>query len=137
MFVKSKTIPIFVFVKIERIMKKIILFIAIVLVAIITCPQKDAHKNALMKLINVALDTELSRNAKTETDMGFAMLGSVIGSGIAEIVIDKKLLVDNYFVCSIGRAIFEGEEKIVSVGFFNHVFTMPEDKLKEELKNSL
>lgn len=43
-----------------------------------------------MKLINVALDTELSRNAKTETDMGFAMLGSVIGSGIAEIVIDKN-----------------------------------------------
>lgn len=118
-------------------MKKLILFIAIALVAVITCPQKDAHKDALMKLINVALDTELSRNAKTEADMGFAMLGSVIGSGIAEIVIDKKLLVDNYFVFSIGRAVFEGEEKIVSVGFFNHVFTMPEDKLKEELKNSL
>lgn len=115
----------------------IIVIIAIALVGVITCPQKDAHTDALMKLVNVALDTELSRNAETEEELGFAMLGSVIGSGIAEIVIDKKLLVDNYFVCSIGRIVFEGEEKVVSVGFFNHVFTMPEDKLKEELKNSL
>jgi hypothetical protein len=120
-------------------MKKILvlfLFVGIGLVAVVTCPQKDAHTDALMKLVNVALDSELSRHAETREEMGLAMLGSFIGSGIAEFVIDKKLLVDNYFVCSIGRIVFEGEEKIVSVGCFNHVFTMPEDKLKEELKNS-
>lgn len=121
-------------------MKKLLLLIviiAIALVGVITCPQKDAHTDALMKLVNVALDTELSKNAKTEEEMGFAMLGSILGSGIGEIVIDKKLLVDNYFVCSVGRVVLDGEEKIVSLGFFNHVFTMPEDKLKEELKKSL
>ena len=83
-------------------MKKILvlfLFVGIALVAIITCPQKDAHKDALMKLVNVDLDTELYDKAKTEEEMGFAMLGSVIGSGIAEIILDKKLLVDNYFNC--------------------------------------
>ena len=120
-------------------MKRIILFVVIIAIALVgieTCPQKDAHTDALMKLVNVALDSELSRHANTVEEMGLAMLGSVLGSGIAEIVIDKKLLVDNYFVCSIGRIVFEGEEKIVSVGCFNHVFTMPEDKLKEELKNS-
>ena len=120
-------------------MKKILvlfLFVGIGLVAVVTCPQKDAHADALMKLVNVALDSELSRHAETKEEMGLAMLGSFIGSGIAEFVIDKKLLVDNYFICSIGRIVFEGEEKIVSVGCFNHVFTMPEDKLKEELKNS-
>ena len=120
----------------KKILLLFIIFISIALVGIVTCPQKDAHTDALMKLVNVALDSELSRHANTEEEMGLAMLGSVLGSGIAEIVIDKKLLVDNYFVCSIGRIVFEGEEKIVSVGCFNHVFTMPEDKLKEELKNS-
>ena len=121
-------------------MKKILLFvviIAIALVGVITCPQKDAHTDALMKLVNVALDSELSRHADTKEEMGLAMLGSFIGSGIAEMVIDKKLMVDNYFVCSIGRIVFEGEEKIVSIGCFNHVFTMSEEQLKEELKNSL
>lgn len=121
-------------------MKKLLLLIviiAIALVGVITCPQKDAHKDALMKLVNVALDTELYKNTKSEEEMGFALFGSILGSGIAEVIIDKKLLVDNYFVCSIGRVVFEGKEKIVSIGFLNHVFTMPEDKLKEELKKSL
>ena len=90
----------------------IIVIIAIILVGVITCPQKDAHADALRKLVNVALDSELSRHADTKEEMGLAMLGSFIGSGIAEIVIDKKLLVDNYFVCSIGRIVLEGEERL-------------------------
>ena len=120
-------------------MKRILVFIvliAIALAAVVTCPPKDAHKDALMNLVNVALDTELSKNASTDEEKGLALFGSIIGSGIADYVIDKKLLLDNYFVCSIGRIVFDGEEKVVSVGVFNHVFTMPEDKLKEELKNS-
>ena len=121
-------------------MKKLLLLIIIIgiaLVGVITCPQKDAHTDALMKLVNVALDSELSKHADTEEEMGLAMFGSIIGSGIAEFVIDKKLLVDNYFVFSVGRIVFEGEEKIVSLGIFNHVFTMSEEKLKENLKNSI
>ena len=58
-------------------MKRIILFvviIAIALVGIVTCPQKDAHTDALMKLINVALDSELARHADTEEEMGLARL---------------------------------------------------------------
>ena len=120
-------------------MKKILFFIiiiAIVLVSIITCPQKNEHKVALMNLVNVALDTELSKKVSSEEEKGFALFGSIIGSEIAEYVIDKKLMIDNYFVCSFGRVVFDGDEKVVSVGVFIHVFTMPEDKLKEELKNS-
>ena len=84
------------------------------MVGVITCPQKDAHTDALMKIVNVALDSELSRHAETKEEMGLAMIGSFLGSGIAEIVIDKKLLVDNYFVCSIGRIVFDGEELLQS-----------------------
>lgn len=114
-----------------------IVFIVIILVGVVTCPQKDAHQDALMKLVNIALDTELSQKASSEEEKGWALLGSMIGSSIAELVIDNKLVIDNYFVYSIGRIVFEGEEKVVSVGLFNHVFTMSEDKLKNELENSL
>lgn len=117
-------------------MKKILvlfLFVGIALVAVITCPQKDAHKDALMKLVDVVLDSELNKNATTEEEKGFAMLGSLLGSGVAEFVLDKKLLVDNYFIYSVGRIVYEGEENIVSVGFFNHVTTMNEKQLKDKL----
>lgn len=112
-----------------------ILVIAIILVGVMTCPQKEAHKDALMKLVDSALDSELYKRANTEEEKGFAMIGSFLGSGIAEIFLDKKLLVDNYFVLSVGRIVFEGEEKIVSVGLFNHVFTEDEKALKERLKD--
>ena len=117
-------------------MKKILvlfLFVGIALVAVITCPQKDAHKDALMKIVETAIDAELTKGAETETEKGFAMIGSLLGSGLAEIVLDKKLRIDNYFVCSIGRIRFEGEENIVSVGIFNHVFTKDEDDFKDGL----
>ena len=112
-----------------------IVVIAIIMVSVMTCPQKEAHKDALMKLVDSALDSELYKHANTDEEKGFAMIGSLLGSGIARIFLDKKLLIDNYFVFSVGRIVFEGEEKIVSVGLFNHVFTEDEKALKERLKD--
>lgn len=59
------------------------------------------------------------------------MLGSMIGTGIGELVIDNMLKVDNYFVCSIGTITFDGETKVVSVGVLNHVFTPGKEDLKK------
>ena len=56
-------------------MKRILVFIvliAITLAAVVTCPPKDAHKDALMNLVNVALDTELSKKASTDEEKGLA-----------------------------------------------------------------
>ena len=119
-------------------MKKILLLIIVVAIAlagVMTCPQKEAHKDALMKLVDSALDSELYKRAYTEEEKGLAMLGSFLGSGIAELFLNKKLLVDNYFVFSLGRIVFEGEEKVVSVGLFNHVFTEDENTFKERFKD--
>lgn len=106
---------------------------ALLALCVITCPKRDAHSDAIMKLVNVALDSELSKNLGDD-ELGLAIFGSVLGSGIAEIVVDKKMVVDNYFVCSIGRIPFDGKDNIVSVGVLNHVFTLSEEDLKQKLK---
>ena len=73
-------------------MKKLFILILIAAVlAVLTCPQKEAHKDALMKIVETAIDAELTKGAETETEKGFAMIGSLLGSGLAEIVLDKKL----------------------------------------------
>ncbi len=104
------------------------------LACVMTCPDKDTHSEALMNLFNVALNSELS-DITTKENEDWVMLGSALGSGIAEYVINQKLMVDNYFVCSIGRFNYEGEERIVSVGVLNHIFTKSEEELLDELKN--
>lgn len=108
----------------------LLIMFALSLVCIVTCPDKDAHSDALMKLFNVAWQTELAEVGINENE-GLALFGSALGSGIAEYVIEKQLIVDNYFVCSIGRFIYEGEENIVSVGVLNHIFTKSEELLRE------
>lgn len=113
----------------------LLIVFALSLVCIVTCPDKDAHSDALMKLFNVAWQTELAEVGINENE-GLALFSSALGSGIAEYVIEKQLIVDNYFVCSIGRFIYEGEENIVSVGVLNHIFTKSEEELLRELEDA-
>lgn len=111
-------------------MKAIFYILLIVLIlggiCVATCPDSEAHSEALKDLINQVITAELSVE---EEDADLVMLGSMIGTGIGGMVIDNMLNVDNYFVCSIGTITYDGETQIVSVGVLNHVFTADDEKV--------
>ena len=114
--------------------KLLILVFAMIIIAgvcVMTCPDKASHSEALKDVLNTALTEEMSYS---ESDAGFIMLGSMIGTGIGGLVIDNVLKVNNYFVCSIGTLTFDGETKAVSVGVLNHVFTSCKEDLKRAIK---
>ena len=90
-----------------------------------TCPDREAHSEALKDLVNQVITAELSGE---EEDAGLAMFGSMIGTGLSGLVIDNMLNVEDYLVCSIGTATYDGETHVVSVGLLNHVFTIDEEK---------
>ena len=106
-------------------------------VCVVTCPDKDAHSDALKQLLYTVMTEELYKDVETDEDAGWAMLGSMFGTGIGGLMIDNMLKVDNYFVCSIGTMTFDGETKIVSLGLMNHVFTIPEDEAREAASDLL
>ena len=87
-------------------MKKFLLFILILVVVagvcVVTCPDKASHSEALKDVLNTAITEELSGSGDSDSDAGFIMFGSMIGTGIGGLVIDNMLKVDNHFVCSIG-----------------------------------
>ena len=123
-------------------MKKLALFISaliIVVAAVITCPGKQAHSDALMKVANAVIDSEIygSDSLKTQDYQGWDIIGSLIGSKVANSLIDRYLNVSNYFVCSIGTVIYKDHKKVVSVGVFNHVFTASEHQVKDFVEQSL
>ena len=88
-----------------------------------TCPDRDAHSEALKDLFNRIMTTEMSKDVSNESEAGLVMFLSVLGTGLGGLVIDNVLNVDNYFVCSIGTITYNGETQVVSVGVLNHVFT--------------
>lgn len=106
-------------------------------VCVVTCPDKDAHSDALKQLLNTVMTEELYKDVETDEDAGWAMLGSMFGTGIGGLMIDNMLKVDNYFVCSVGTMTFDGETKIVSLGLMNHVFTIPEEEAREAASDLL
>ena len=89
-----------------------------------TCPDREAHSEALKDLVNQVITAELS----SEEDADLVMFGSMIGTGLSGLVIDNMLNVEDYLVCSIGTATYDGETHVVSVGLLNHVFTIDEEK---------
>lgn len=100
-------------------------------VGIITCPDKNAHSDALKDLLNTALTEELSTDLETTEDAAWAAFGSVLGTGLGGWIIDNMLTVENYFICSVGYITFDGETEIVSLGLLNHVFTANDEEIME------
>lgn len=94
-------------------------------ICVATCPDREAHSEALKDLVNQVITAELSGE---EEDAGLAMFGSMIGTGLSGLVIDNMLNVEDYLVCSIGTATYDGETHVVSVGLLNHVFSIDEEK---------
>ena len=106
-------------------------------VCVVTCPDKNAHSEALKDLFNTVMTEDMNKSVETDEDAGWEMLGSMIVTGIGGLMIDNMLKVENYFVCSVGTMTFEGETKIVSLGLMNHVFTITEDEAKEAASDLL
>ena len=109
----------------------LIAFIFIAGVMVMTCPGEEMHKKSIKRLANVAMEHEIDKNAEYLTGIGF--LDKWIGGKVSDYMIDNWMSVENYFVLSIGYINIDGDKEMVSVGAFNHIFTMDEHDVKEGL----
>lgn len=100
-------------------------------VAVVTCPDRQDHKDAIMSVVNEDIN-------ESSGDDGLAMFFSSIGSGIASRLIDNRLNVKNTFFFSIGEfQLPDGTTKNISFGIFGHVFTASKENLDEILEDIL
>lgn len=104
---------------------------------VVSCPDKEAHSEAIMENVNELIDKEATKDITNDDEKALALFASSLVSGISNLVIDSRLSVDNYFLFSVGKVTFDGESKIVSVGLLNHVFTDINDNLKNEIEERL
>lgn len=104
----------------------LLVLLGIAAVGVVTCPDKQAHKDAIMSLFNSKLNQELSGE-----DDGVAIFGAAIGSRIIEVVIDNRLDVKNYFVFSLGQLEKDGGPQTISIGVLGHVFTTSKEEFSK------
>ena len=121
-------------------MKKVLIVIIAVLIvgaaAVVTCPDKQSHKDAIMSVVNEKINDELKTD---DAEMqGLSALFGSLGSDIAGRIIDNRLVVRNHFLWSTGELQdLNGEYNQVSVGVFGHIFTFNKEDLDKAINNAL
>ena len=110
-------------------MKKLVftlIFVAVLVVMVITNPKKEAHTEA------IAADYKEAIQKKVGVFSLFAPEIALEG------VVNSTVNVSDYVLFSVGKySMNEGTSGIVSVGVFNHVFVFTKDNILEELGRSI
>ncbi len=119
-------------------MKKFLIFlgiIAVVAVALMaTTPDRQQHVDTIKSVMTGAVNAELREN---NID---GPLGSI--ASVATTMAVDKYLSTNFLVCdhrfySLGFIDYNNEFQMVSVGVFNHVYTLDEEQAREMIKKKL
>lgn len=115
----------------KKLLVLIVLLVVVGVVLVATCPDRAAHKEAVMSVAKAVVNAEVSERVEDET---MAAIGAMLGISAVDTYLDTYLLVRDHTFYNVGMVIYEGEPRMVSVGVFNHVFTINEDMAKQYFK---
>lgn len=105
-------------------------------IAIVTCPDEQAHKAVLTNVVSSAISDEAAGEDSSldNSDVVSKMFRQMSDSWTKEVVaaaVDNLIHVDNHLLFSTGRVRFNGKTNTVSLGVFGHVFTVDKDYLRK------
>ena len=110
----------------------------IVLVAVLTNPDQNRHKEVIKTKLITYLQKSLDKDqAETRDEWKQAnhALGIMLGGIIVEKVLENFMSIDNYVVFSTTKITWEGESRVIGIGAFGNVFLTRE--LDEALEKGL
>ncbi|MBQ2521541.1 MAG: DUF4359 domain-containing protein [Bacteroidales bacterium] len=115
-------------------MKKLYVILLVILgiggVAVVSCPDKEAHQEAITAVLNQKLNETIDDDVCT-------LFYSALGAGVIKILVENRLTVQNHFLYSTGELLnLDGEYNQVSLGLFGHVFTFKKEDLDEALSEA-
>lgn len=119
-------------------MKKFLVFlgiIAVIAVALMaTTPDRQQHVDTIKSVMKGAVNAELRDN---KIDGPLASIASVAATKAVDQFLNTSFLVRDHKFYSLGFIDYNGEFQMVSVGIFNHVYTLDEDQAREMIKKKL
>ena len=119
-------------------MKKFLIFlgiIAIIAVALMaTTPDRQQHVDTIKSIMAGAVNAELREN---NIDGPLASIASVAATTAVNTYLNTSFVVRDHRFYSLGFIDYNNEFQMVSVGIFNHVYTLDEDQAREMIKKKL
>ena len=118
-------------------MKKLLCIFIVLLLAVLmiqTRPDKQQHKEAMMKAIEEFVEEEATDRLG---DNVLVKLGKGVVVKTAETALNLKLKENNYFLFNTTYVRLNGQDNTLSLGMFGHVFTFDKEMIREKLEESL
>lgn len=119
-------------------MKKFLIFLAIIGVAALalmaTTPDRQQHVDTIKSVMTGAVNAEMRDN---NIDGPLASIASVAVTTAIDVYLNNSFLVRDHCFYSLGFVDYNNEFQLVSVGIFNHVYTLNEDQAREMIKKKL
>ena len=119
-------------------MKKFLIFlgiIAIIAVALMaTTPDRQQHVDTIKSIMAGAVNAELREN---NIDGPLASIASVAATTAVNTYLNTSFVVRDHRFYSLGFIDYNNEFQLVSVGVFNHVYTINEDQARAMIKKKL
>jgi predicted lysophospholipase L1 biosynthesis ABC-type transport system permease subunit len=97
----------------------------IVLVAVLTNPSEDRHREAMKSRLNAHMQKTIKQRLGEDANglEGLAQaLGAILGGSVVSGLVENVVSSDNYVLFSTTKMTWEGESKVVGVGAFGNVF---------------
>lgn len=118
-------------------MKKLLSIIILLLVAVLlvmTRPNEDAHKEAMMKAVKEYIDEEAeNRGFGNNIFVNVGKLGVI---GVIKTALNLKLKMNDYYLFNTTSVHIDGQDQTLSLGILGHVFTFDKEMLREKLEEA-
>lgn len=108
----------------------ILVIVGILIAAVLTCPKKEQHVTVLTEKVNYLLSDTVDPSDDLK------VLGAMFGGAIAKQVLNMYLTVDDHLLFSVGHLEYDGEDNLLSVGAFGHIFTISNEELKRRVESN-
>ena len=106
----------------------------LVLIAVITNPEKDDHISKLAEFVISQVDILANENSDMKQGVR-QILMHLIRTSYLEGLLNNNFIYNNWVVFSTTNAIVEGKETILGVGVFGKIYFLNADYIKNELNN--
>ena len=107
----------------KKLVKIIIVLGVIAGVMLFTCTEEQKHVDKLTQEIVDSAQDEQNDDADILEELGNVIAGT-ISEAVVRIYVKSQLKVEDYKVLNIGKMYYDGEQRVVTIGAFNHVFCL-------------
>ena len=109
----------------KKLIKTILVLAIIAGIMYYTCPEEEKHVDKLTQEIVASANDSQKDDGESNIieDLGNAIAGT-ISEKVVHLYVKNQLKVENYTLLNVGRMKYEGENRVVTIGAFNHVFCL-------------